>query len=346
MAVNEVAKKQESVSTRFMNAVVSEFTSGTGELALTDFQKRLVQNYFMAVDMAIREAEERRQRSTSRNKEQVPVVWANVNMESLSRNVVAVARIGLDPMMDNHISVIPYKNNTTGKYDIGFIDGYRGLELKAKKYGLDVPDDVVVELVYSNDIFKPIKKNRDNKVETYEFEVTNPFDRGKVIGGFYYHVYLNHPEKNKLEIFSLADIEKRKPKYASVEFWGGEKDVWENGKKVGKEQVEGWFVEMAWKTIYRAAYKAITIDSQKIDDDYLRLKQIESDYAVSRVQEEINQNANSQMIDIEGNVVEEQITEADFTEVNEAAVSKEEIDFGSGDDFPEPPPTDYNEPGF
>ena len=39
-------------------------------------------------------------------------------------------RIGLDPSQKNHINPIPYKNNAKNKYDIGFIEGYRGIELK------------------------------------------------------------------------------------------------------------------------------------------------------------------------------------------------------------------------
>ena len=308
----QVAKQEESLSLRFTNAVIQEFTSGTGEVALTDFQKRLAQNYFMAIDVALRGAEERRQKQSENRRDNVPVTWANVNMQALAQDVVSLARIGLDPMMDNHVSPVPYKNNRTGKYDIGFIEGYRGLELKARKYGLDVPDQVVVELVYSNDVFKPIKKDRNNTVETYEFEVTDPFNRGDVIGGFYYHMYLDIPEKNKLVVFNLKDILKRKPRYASVEFWGGEKDVWENGKRTGeKEQVDGWFEEMAWKTIYRAAYRDITIDSQKIDDDYMRLKQIETDYTEARAQQEVDLNANSEVLDIEVDYVED----AEFEEV-------------------------------
>ena len=75
---------------------------------------------------------------------------------------------------------------------------------------------------------------------------------------------------------NIEDIEKRKPKYASAEFWGGEKDKWENGKKVGKESIAGWYHEMCWKTIYRAAYNSVTIDGKKIDQSFLRMAEIES----------------------------------------------------------------------
>jgi recombination protein RecT len=99
-------------------------------------------------------------------------------------------------------------------------------------------------------------------------------------------------------MMTLKEIEKRKPEKASAEFWGGEKDKWEKGKKVGTEKVEGWYDKMVWKTVYRAAHNDITIDSQKIDDDYLRLKQIESDLSDAEVSEEIRANANRDVIDV------------------------------------------------
>ena len=182
--------------------------------------------------------------------------------------------------------------------------GYRGIELRATKYGLNIPDAVVVELVFSTDKFKSFKKDRNNQVESYEFEITNDFDRGHITGGFYYHIYKDNPEKNKLVTYNIQDIEKRKPTYASVEFWGGEKDLWEKdektgkSKKVGKETVEGWYKEMCWKTMYRAAFNDITIDSQKIDDAYLNLKQTEMSYLEENAAAEIAENANKEFIDI------------------------------------------------
>ncbi|MHB9054225.1 MAG: recombinase RecT [Thermoleophilia bacterium] len=294
-----VAKKEPTMAERFTAKVMEEFTAGAGgELALTDFQKRLAQNYFMAVDMALAKAEKKRLKKKN-NQDKTPVTWANVNLEQLSRDVVSAARIGLDPAQDNHVNMVPYKNNALGKYDIGFIDGYRGLELKAKKYGLDIPDHVVVELVYSTDRFTPHKKDMNHEHETYEFEIVNTFSRGEIVGGFYYHIYSQAPEKNKLVVMTLADIIKRKPKYASAEFWGGEKDVWKNGQKTGeKEKVEGWYEKMCHKTVYRAAFRDITIDSQKIDDDYLRLRQLETELADAEVEEEIEDNANGDIIDL------------------------------------------------
>ena len=275
----DLAPVEKSQGQRFTEMVIKEFTGGVAEIALTNFQKRLVQNYFVSADYALKMAEQSRLKKSEQYRDALPVVWANINMELLARNVVSCARIGFDPSQANHINMIPYKNNTLKKYDIVFMEGYRGKELKAEKYGLDMPDDIIIELVFTTDIFTPIKKDFKNKVESYTFDVKNPFARGEVVGGFYYYNYFKTPDKNKLVIWSLADILKRKPEYASVEFWGGEKDKWVpdpknpgKNKKEGKEKIEGWANEMYWKTIARAAYGSITIDSQKIDDDFLALK--------------------------------------------------------------------------
>lgn len=295
---NELANKELTQSQRFMNKVIAEFGSGVGPVAMTSFQRLLAQNYFIVLDSNLRSAEEKRLKKSENKRDPVPVAWANVNMEKLARDVVSAARIGYDPMQPNHINLIPWKNNNTGKYDIVFMEGYRGIELKSSKYGLTPPDDVTVELVYSKDKFKPIKKDANNPYDGYEFAITDPFDRGEIKGGFYYHQYSN-PLKNKLVVMSIKDILKRKPEHASTEFWGGEKDVWKNGQKTGeKEQVEGWYEKMCWKTVYRAAYGDITIDSTKIDEDYLRMKQMEMEYAEAEVEREINENANGDVIDI------------------------------------------------
>jgi len=297
--MTDIALKELTMSERFTNKVIAEFRGGVGEIALTNFQQRLVQNYFIMSDMSLKAAEEKRLKKIEKYRDPVAITWANVDMELLAPAVVSAARIGLDPMQDNHVSLIPFKNNNTGKYGMTLMPGYRGIELKAKKYGLDIPDGVIIELVYSTDKFKSIKKSFTNKYEGYDFEITNDFDRGNIIGGFYYHIFMDRPEKNKLVVFSLKDIEKRKPKHASPEFWGGEKDVWEDGKKTGKkEHTDGWFEKMCYKTIHRAAYKDITIDSQKIDDDYLRLKQMEEQFAEADVEQTIAENANKTVIDI------------------------------------------------
>ena len=298
-ANGQVAKPQLSHSERFAQAVEREFSGGVGQVTLTSFQRKLCQNYFIKIDSILKDAELKRQKKSEKYRDPLPLTWENMNMPKLAVDVIAFSGVGLDPTQPNHINPIPYKNNSLNKYDIVFIPGYKGIELKAKKYGFNVPDDVIVELVYKNDVFKVIKKDANNKVESYQFEVVDSFDRGDIIGGFYYHVYFGVPEKNKLRVFTLKDIEKRKPEYASAEFWGGEKDKWVNGQKQGKETVDGWFDEMAFKTIYRAAYNAITIDSQKIDENYMAVIQKEQESRDFQITNEIATKSNRNEIGFE-----------------------------------------------
>ena len=305
----EIAKIQPSQSERFTNMVIKEFSSNSGgTVALTDFQKRLCQNYFIETDKVLKKAEEKRLKQAESKRDSIPVTWENVNMGQLALDVVSVSRIGLDPAQSNHINMIPYKNNKTAKYDIGFIIGYMGCEIKAKKYGLDIPDDVIIEVVFSTDTFKQIKKDKDHKIESYEFKVNEDFNRGAVVGGFYYYSYFDHPEKNSIRVFSKAQIEKRRPDYYSPEFWGGEKDEWVDGKKTGnKIKIEGWYEEMVYKTLCRAAYNSFPIDSQKIDDDYLLLSSREKE-ALETDNKEIRENANKQILSIDDIQTPEDVT--------------------------------------
>lgn len=292
MKSTEIKLQQPTQSERFTNMVIKEFTANAGGLELTRFQKKLCQNYFIKIDQTLKAAETKRLAKSEKFRDALPFTWESVNMQRLAVDVVSYSSVGLDPAQPNHINIIPYKNTTAGKYDITFIIGYRGSEIKALKYGLDVPNDVVVELIYQNDLFKQYKKDINNRVESYEFEIKENFNRGEIVGGFYYHSYFDKPEKNKLRVFTLKDIIKRKPKHASAEFWGGEKDVWEDGKKVGKEATEGWYEEMCFKTVFRAAYNAITIDSEKIDEHFVSVMQRENENVEMRVQDEIQEKGN------------------------------------------------------
>lgn len=270
-----VAKK--SASERFTQAVVKEFEGSVGKMDLTPYQQKLINNYFIKLDQSLALAETKRMKTPEDKRESLSYTWENININALAMQVVPLASVGLDPLQPNHVNLIPYKNGHTNKFDIKPIIGYRGTALKAIKYGLDSLEDVIVEVVYSNDIYKEIKKDANNKQDSYIFEVVSPFDRGEIIGGFYYHKYANS-KSNLIKSFNLKQIEKRKQKYASAEFWGGEKDVWQGGKKVGKEQVEGWFDEMVYKTIYKAAYNNVIIDSQKIDAQFAKLNTIKDEF--------------------------------------------------------------------
>ena len=302
-ALQPAENQQLTMSERFTNLVLHEFGSNVaGALQVSEYQKRLIQGYFIAIDRALKMAEEARIRKNEANKDHkydnnLPVTWNNVNLNDLALDVVHYAKMGLDMMMDNHLFPIPYKNNKTNKYDVTLMPGYNGIQYIAEKYAVEQPKAVTIELVYSTDTFKPIKKSKDNQVESYIFEINNPFDRGEIVGGFGYIEY-EDPVKNKLIIMTRKDIEKRKPAYAAAEFWGGTTKVWENGKQVEKE-TDGWFEEMCLKTIKREVYSAkhIPRDPKKIDDNYQYMKMREARYAELEAQAEIDGYANTIVID-------------------------------------------------
>jgi recombination protein RecT len=312
----EVAKTEQTHTERFTNMVMKELgANGGSAVKLSQFQTRLIQNYFVKIDQTIKIADQKRLSKRDGDKE-TPIVWQNINMNKLALDVVAWAGLGLDPLQPNHINLIPYKNNAANNYDITGIIGYRGCELKATKYGLNHPDTIVIELVYSNDHFKQIKKDMNNQIESYEFVINDSFNRGEIVGGFYFYGYTKTPEKNRIRVFSLADILKRKPKYASTEFWGGEKDEWIDGKKTGqKVTMDGWREEMCYKTIARAAYNGITIDSQKIDENLARIMAREEDAFTEKMQAEITENANK-----------EEITFAEHEDVTDQQVATQSIE--------------------
>lgn len=312
----QVSTVKPTASERFTNMVMAEFGTEVSKVDLTNFQRKLCQNYFIKLDQTLKDAEKKRLATNEQYREPLAYAWENVNMQKLAVDVVCYSAVGLDPVQPNHINIIPYKNSLSQKYDIGFLMGYKGIEIKAKKYGFDVPDDVVVEIVYSTDKFKQIKKDLNNPIETYTFEIVNDFERGEIIGGFYYHDYKQNPEKNKMRVFTKADILKRMPAKAAAEFWGGEKDEYKNGVKTGnKLKVEGWFYEMAYKTIYKAAYNIITIDSQKIDDSYVQVIKRDAELIENKVADEILANANRENLDFE---------EAELVEDEEILDLKEE----------------------
>src|SRR5690606_7288907 len=319
-----------SPSERFTMAVIKEFPNGMNGQAveLTSFKRNLIQNYVIKLDSVLKEAETKRMSKQEQYRDALPLAWSNVNMHKLAQDVVAYSSIGLDPLQKNHIHPIPYKNSKTNQYDINLMEGFNGLELKARKYGFDVPDEVIFELKYSTDIFKSKKKNASNEIETYDYEITDDFNRGELEGGFYYKIFRDHPEKNKLVVMNRAQIEKRKPKYASAEFWGGEKDAWENGKKSGKETIEGWEEEMFMKTLKRHCWNDVNIDSQKIDDFLMRVLENETQSNDRIVEEAIQTGTNKKEIGFDNVEDAEEIQEGeDFEALHNQAIEaeKEEV---------------------
>lgn len=101
-----------SNSERFTAKVMREFGSSAGAPQVTDFQRQLIQGYFISIDRALKTAEEERLRKNANNKDHkydndLPVTWENVNLTDLALDVVHFARMGLDMMQETTCSPSP-----------------------------------------------------------------------------------------------------------------------------------------------------------------------------------------------------------------------------------------------
>jgi len=265
----EMAKTEPTYSQRFAASVMREFSVDVGKLEMSPFQRRLAQHLFIAIDAQLRAFETKRLDS---GKEGVPIAWNNINLQKLAIDSVHRIELSLDALVPNHIHPVPYFNKRTGKYDLDLRIGYIGRDYIHRKMALEPPEDIIYELVYEKDKFKPIKKTAANPVESYEFEIMEPFDRGKVIGGFGYIAYRD-PSKNKLVIVSKADFEKSKKAAGSDKFWGN------------------YEREMQFKTLVHRVTSKLNIDPEKVSAAFLAVEMDDN-------AQEIQENANQKFIDI------------------------------------------------
>lgn len=103
----------ESIGTRFTKKVLAQFANSTGsQVEVTDFQRRLIQGYFIQIDRALATAEENRVAKNAKNRdhkydETIPVTWKFVNLQDLAMDLVRYARMGLDMQCENMLFPIP-----------------------------------------------------------------------------------------------------------------------------------------------------------------------------------------------------------------------------------------------
>ena len=326
MGKNEVVKQEQnelSNSEKFSTYVIKEYGSQVANAGeLSHYKQKLIQGYYVGISKALENQEIARISKNATNKDKaynndLPVIWQNVDMQQLAIDVRNFSDLELDMMQPNHLNAIPIKDKKKNKYVVRFIKGYAGIQYLSLRYAIEKPKNVIVELIYANDVFKAIKKNRENNIESYDFEIVNAFDRGEIIGGFGYLEY-DDPKKNKLIIMTRKDMDKRKPKYASAEFWGGKVKEWKNGKQVEVDS-DGWLEEMLMKTLKREVYspKNIELDPRKIDDSYNYVNQLDSSYANQDRLEEIEENANTEEFIIEEPVPDKEIEKAEPVENDE-----------------------------
>ena len=269
------------VSQRFVKQVETQITAEMGsKLEFSDHQKKLAQHLFLKVDATLKELEAKRVKTGQKKS---PLIWENVNMNKMALDAVDRVSLGLDALIKNHIHPVPYWNSKQEKYDMELTIGFKGLDYYKRKCAVDEPIDIKYELVHETDTFKAIKSSAVNDVEYYELEINNPFDRGPVIGGFGYIMYENE-KKNKLVLLTKKDFEKAKKKAQTTAIWNE------------------WPEKMMHKTLVRRTTAHLDLDPEKTNSDsYARL---EGESTERRVHDEIDENANSQSLDIEYEVAE------------------------------------------
>jgi recombination protein RecT len=252
---NKIATQERTVSERFMQSIINEFNAVTGNaVSFTDNQKRLAQHMFVKVDATLKELEKKR---LNENRNTVtPYNWNNINIQKLSIDAVHRIEIGLDALVNNHISIIPYYNNKIKKYDLDLRIGYAGKDYYKRNLAYDSPLDIIYELVHENDVFSIKKRDANNNIESYVLEIKNPFNRGKIIGGFGYIMYKNSM-KNKLIIVSEADFKKSMEISKTNSFW------------------KPHYGNMCYKTVVHRTTDKLMIDPNKINISYYAVEEQE-----------------------------------------------------------------------
>ncbi len=249
----------ERASERFSNLVMCKYSDIAQGVPITEKEKAIIAGYFICIDSAIKKA---------------GIAWHEIDTNSLALDLAHKARLGLDMQMPNYLFPVPYRNKTTKVVTLTLINGYKGDVHLAMKFAEEIPLNIRAELVYDTDEFIPLKKSGG---DSYEFNIKNPFARGKIIGGFGYINYKD-PAKNVLVVMSKADILKRKPSYASKEFWGD------------------WEEKMFLKTVIKETCRRITLDVDKVREyrdtlDYEKGREL--DYSKAEAEAEISSNANT-----------------------------------------------------
>lgn len=306
--------RELQVSERFVQKVAQQFEAEVGqELDFNNYERTLAQHLFLHTDRQLKEYEKKRQKNPKKQN-QAPIVWNNVNMNKLALDAVHRVNLGLDALIENHVHPIPYWNSALEKYDVSLQVGYEGKAYYRQDLAVDPPKNVIYHLVYENDHFKPLMKSANREVESYEFEIKDPFKRGKVIGGFGYIVW-EDPTKNKLVLVTAEEFDQAEKLAGSGEFWNNHP------------------LKMKYKTVVNRTVKHIPVDPKKVN--YRSFAYVESQEGELEATTEAQDNANIKDI-AWGD--DDNVEDAEFTEIEEDAEEKKEQKTTKSKKEPEPTP--------
>lgn len=278
---NKRGQTELTIAQRFTNAVVTSYEDVARGIDITPKQMQLISNYYIKLDTQFKSPDSKINS------------WGQVNMQDLSLTLAHMAKMNLD-MQLSHFSFMPFFNNKSGKFNLAPVISKEGYWYIAKTFSIDPPKNFVLELVYSNDRFSVSKKDLNHEFDSYIFEIKNPFDRGKIIGGF---AYLEYDDKsnNRLLVMSEEEILKYRPLKYSQNFWSGE-----NMKK------------MYEKTIAKQLFKRVQLDPDKINDIQDVLQRVDAEelnFEAAESQREIEENmGNGDFIDIEYSSINDKVS--------------------------------------
>jgi recombination protein RecT len=268
-----------SQSQRFTDMVVREFGQEIGTINLTNHQRRLAQHLFIKVDHALKALEADRVKKGQDKK--TPIIWNNINMNKLAVDAVYRIELGLDALIPNHLHVVPYLNGKTGQYDLDLSVGYVGKDYYHREMAVEKPKDVIYSLVHETDVFVPIMRSVGSEGDNYEFEIKQPFNRGKVVGGFGYIIY-SDPSKNKLVLVSENDFVKSKKAAPTNTIWEAHPEA------------------MRFKTIVIKTVKHIPLDPKRLNAAYHHVETSEAERIEHMADTEAAEYANQGgVIDVE-----------------------------------------------
>lgn len=278
MTKTKEVQKQESPAKRFTNLVIGEFRNLPGNINLTDYQKELIQHLFLKIEMYLKDP-----KNQYRNP---PISWSNINLSELALAAVDRVRMGLDALIPNHIHPIAYAHNDKKgnfiDYTLNLQVGYIGWDYMKRTIALNPPQHITYQLVHKTDNFKPFMRSKDIPYDQYSFEIIEPFNRGPVIGGFGYIEY-DEPKRNKLVIVSEKEFQASKDKCPDPK-----KTFWNNFP----DQMR--FSKLVMRTV---SDKNIPPDPKKCSLSYMRIQ--EESIMQEIIMQEIEENANQELIDIE-----------------------------------------------
>lgn len=275
-AAQAVVKREATISERFLADVERQFEAQMGAgITFSPLEKRLTQHMFLKLDQALKAAEARRKQGTEFS-------WKTIDRQQLALDTVHRVSLGLDALIPNHVHPVFYWNARKGLYEAVLLTGYAGLDHVARKFAAEPPLAIRYELVHETDHFRPLPRSSGREVEDYEFEITQPFDRGEIIGGFGY-IEFEDPRKNRLVIVTPRDFQR-----AQAASKGG---FWKDHE-----------VEMHWKTVVRRVTGRIALDPEKVNAASLAAALADeadvNERVVVEVAEDARRRASTKTIDV------------------------------------------------